>query len=384
MKNLLVSVFLLTTVHTVHQEKALTSPEDSSIPSTGNLFIITTDGFRWQEVFTGADSSLLHNAAYTPDTETIKMLYWDNDPEQRRKKLMPFFWNVLAKRGQLYGNRYYDNKVNISNTWAISYPGYHEIFTGNDDITVSTNKKISNNKVNVLEYLNSREAYMGRVAVFTSWDVFPYILNEKRNNLPVNAGYENIKDDFLSETELLINKVQEEGVNEKAATRHDALTFETAKEYLKKHQPKVLYIGLGETDEFAHIGRYDLYLQQAAQFDKMLAELWHWVQTTPDYKDNTTFIITTDHGRGSKPGKWSTHGYFTKGSSQTWLAVMGPGIQPAGEIKDKQQIFQKQLAQTIAAFMGERFQAEHDIAEPITLGTNSIYYDNGKSNSSNQ
>lgn len=99
----------------------------------------------------------------------------------------------------------------------------------------------------------------------------------------------------------------------------------------------------------------------------MIAELWHWVQTTPGYKDNTIFMITTDHGRGKKPGNWGKHGYFTAGSSQTWLAVLGPGIQPLGEIKEGQQIYQKQLAQTIAALLGEKFVANHTIAGALVL-----------------
>lgn len=368
MKNLLVSVFLLTTVGSaVQQEKPANTKEEFSIQPTGNLFIITTDGFRWQEVFTGADSTLISDEKFTPDTSTLRMLYWNSDVQERRKMLMPFFWNVLSKKGQLFGNRFFDNKVNVSNNWAISYPGYNEIFTGNDNNTISSNRKINNSNINVLEYLNSKDTYKGRVAAFTSWDVFPFILNEKRSGLLVNAGYEIITDDSLSRTEELINKVQNESVFEKESTRHDALTFETAKEYLKKNQPKILYLGLGETDEFAHHARYDLYLQQANQFDRMLAELWHWVQTTPGYKDNTTFIITTDHGRGKKSDKWSKHGYFTGGSSQTWLAVIGPGIQPLGEIKEDQQIYQKQLAQTVAALLGEKFEAEHDIAKAISI-----------------
>jgi len=356
MKNLLVSVFLLTTVaDTALQETASTSKvSNKRIQSSENVFVITIDGFRWQEIFNGADSSLINNESFTPDTATLKMMYWDNSGEERRKKLLPFFWNVLSRKGQLFGNRAYDNKVNVSNTWSISYPGYNEIFTGNDDINVSSNRKVNNININVLEYLNNKEAYKGKVVAFTSWDVFPYILGEKRNGLPVNA-------------EQLINKVQDEVIIEKEATRHDALTFETAKEYLKKNRPKILYLGLGETDEFAHNERYDLYLQQANNFDKMLAELWHWVQVTPGYKDNTTFIITTDHGRGKKSSKWGKHGYFTSGSSQTWLAVIGPGIEPLGEIKEDQQIYQKQLAQTIAALLGEKFEANHEIAKAIAM-----------------
>src|SRR6266705_3224211 len=77
----------------------------SDLPPVQNLFIITIDGFRWQEVFTGADSALISDGEFCPDTSTMKMMYWASDPKERRKKLMPFFWNVLAAKGQIYGNR---------------------------------------------------------------------------------------------------------------------------------------------------------------------------------------------------------------------------------------------------------------------------------------
>ena len=86
----------------------------------------------------------------------------------------------------------------------------------------------------------------------------------------------------------------------------------------------------------------------------MLAELWHLIQSTPEYKDNTSILITTDHGRGRK-NQWSEHGTFIKGSSQTWLAMMGPNIAPRGEIKEDDQIYSKQLANTMAKMVGEKF-----------------------------
>ena len=99
----------------------------------------------------------------------------------------------------------------------------------------------------------------------------------------------------------------------------------------------------------------------------MIEELWHYVQTTPGYKDNTTFIITTDHGRGSKTSKWTDHGTFIKGSSQTWLAIMGPGIEPLGEMKDKEQFYQAQIAQTIASLLGQKFISDESVAPAISL-----------------
>jgi Type I phosphodiesterase / nucleotide pyrophosphatase len=365
MKNLAACIIVLISIQLTDQPFRTTAGK-ANISPAGNIFIITLDGFRWQEVFTGADSALINNEEYTPDAATMKMLYWAPGAEGRRKKLLPFLWNVIGVKGQLYGNRHYDNKVNIANAYSISYPGYNEIFTGNTDFAISSNNKFENPNTNVLEYLNSKETFKGKVAAFTSWDVFPYILNEKRSGIILNSGYEKM-DDKTNPQQTLINKVQDEAVYNKTNTRHDMLTFLTAKEYIRTKQPKVVFLGLGETDEAAHYTRYDTYLEKASEADRMIAELWHWVQTTPGYKDNTTFMITTDHGRGKKTGIWSDHGMFVNGSSQTWLAVIGPTIKPAGEIKEDQQIYQKQLAQTIAALIGEEFVSDQPVAASVSF-----------------
>lgn len=331
----------------------------------GNLIIVTLDGFRWQEIYTGADADLINDVICTPDTSTLKMLYWSDSKEERRQKLMPFFWNVLAKKGQLYGNRHFQNKVNTANIYTFSYPGYNEIFTGNTDLLVSSNKKKPNKNINVLEYLNTKEEFKGKVVAFTSWDVFPYILNENRSGMMINSGYENMEGESVSENQAIINKVQSEAIYNKGGTRHDQLTFLTAKEYMQQHRPKVMFLGLGETDEYAHGGRYDLYLEQANKIDRMLAELWHWIQTTPGYKDNTTILITTDHGRGGRDKNWSSHSSFIRGSSQTWLAMIGPSIQPLGEIKENQQLYQEQIAGIIAGLVGEKFEPDYVTAKEV-------------------
>jgi hypothetical protein len=77
-----------------------------------NIFIITTDGFRWQEVFGGADPQLLSNPNLVADTAACNQMFGGTDPLERRKKLLPFFWQVIARKGQLAGNRQLNNKVN--------------------------------------------------------------------------------------------------------------------------------------------------------------------------------------------------------------------------------------------------------------------------------
>jgi hypothetical protein len=354
LKNLLTCIILFSALP-VSQPGEWKKPPPVHLSPAKNLFIITVDGFRWQEIFTGADASLISDPSHTPDTSTMKMLYWDNDPGERRKKLLPFLWNVMAAKGQLYGNRHFGNHVNTANLYRFSYPGYNEIFTGETDILVSSNKRKQNGNVNVLEYLEAKDEFKGKVVAFTSWDVFPYILNEERNGLLVNSGYENMQGDNLTSAQQVINVVQTDAVNYKGETRYDQLTFLTAKEYVQQHQPRVVFIGLGETDEYAHRGRYDLYLEQANKIDRMIAELWHWIQTTPGYKDNSSILITTDHGRGSRDSKWTSHSAFIGGSSQTWLAMIGPGIQPLGEMKNEQQLYQQQVAGMIAGLVGDKF-----------------------------
>jgi Metalloenzyme superfamily len=366
MKSIWASLILVMIIPSGFVQQQKNETVHHKLTPAANIFIITTDGFRWQELFNGADSLLLNSDEFTSDAETLATLYWAETKEERRKKLMPFFWSVIAAKGQIYGNRGFDNKVNTANAYSISYPGYNEIFTGMTDLTISSNGKNYNSNINVLEYLNTKPAFAGKVVAFTSWDVFPYILNEMRSGMLVNSGYESIKGIKLSQQQAVLNTVQEELVNEKTATRYDQLTFVAAKEYIKQYHPRVVYLGLGETDEFAHQGRYDLYLEQANKVDRMISELWHLVQTTPGYKNNSIFIITTDHGRGSRSSKWTSHGEFIRGSSQAWLAVIGAGITPIGEIKEKQQLYQQQIAQTIAGLAGEEFTV-NDIAPALSL-----------------
>src|SRR5664279_3909869 len=163
-----------------------------SSSKTKNVFIVTIDGIRCQEIFKGADPGIINNACYTADVDLAKLMYSDSSIEQNRKKLLPFFWNVIQQRGQLYGNRLYKNKVNVSNSYKFSYPGYNEILTGYPDLYVSSNEPKTNLNINVLEYLNSFDEFRSQVVAFTSWDIFPYILNKKRSGLKVNSGYDSV------------------------------------------------------------------------------------------------------------------------------------------------------------------------------------------------
>jgi len=335
---------------------------------TENVFIITLDGYRWQELFTGADSLLITNKEFVRDTAALKSAFWASTPSERRKILMPFFWSTIATEGRLFGNRKFGNNVNCSNSMWFSYPGYNEILTGAaDDENINSNKKIPNPNTTVLEFLNGLPAFKGKVAAFGSWDVFPYIINEERSGVPVNAGFEKATGANLSEREKFLNILQDEIPGPWGSVRLDAFTQYFAIEYLKKHQPRVVYVAYGETDDFAHGGQYDQYLNSARRTDGFIKDLWEWAQSNPRYRNKTTFIITTDHGRGTQPiASWRSHGDEISGADQIWLAVMGPDTPSGGEQRSPQQLYQNQVAATAAAFLDVDFTGKKTTGKKIT------------------
>ena len=148
--------------------------------------------------------------------------------------------------------------------------------------------------------------------------------------------------------------------------RPDVITYMAAREYLKAYKPKVLYIAFDETDDFAHGGMYDQYLGSAHAEDKMIADLWTTIQAMPEYKGKTTLLITCDHGRGDKnKDQWRDHGQKVEDANQIWFAVMGPDTKRVGEVAEPGQVYQKQFAATIAAFLGMEFKAAHPVADVI-------------------
>jgi len=320
---------------------------------TENIVLVTLDGLRWQEVFGGAADSLLNDPAHVPDTVQLQGLFAASSAEERREKLLPFFWKIIAKQGQLYGNRWKGNKVNCTNNFWFSYPGYNEIFSGHADPNIDSNDKIWNPNVTILEWLNKLPEYQGKVAAFGSWDVFPYIINKRRSGIPVNAGFETAQSDNLTAKEIFLNELLPQMPSPWATVRLDAFTHHYALEYLKRQHPKALYIAYGETDDFAHDGRYDHYLKSARQTSNWLEELWSYLQKDPFYQDKTTLLITTDHGRGDRPkSAWKSHGKSYKGSDAIWLAVIGPDTPALGAVNENGQLFQNQIAKTVAAFLG--------------------------------
>jgi hypothetical protein len=332
---------------------------------TRNILLVTTDGLRWQEIFSGADPALMNKA--NGGVENLSLLteeFSGETPEIRRKALLPFLWNVMAKNGQLYGNANAGSEAKVTNGRNFSYPGYNEIFTGWPDPSIDSNDKNQNGNVTVLEWLNGQEEFHRRIAAFGSWDRFPYILNSARSRIRVVAGWRPLIGRGLSTEEWLLSRLVLETPRIWDDCTYDTFTFHAALEYFKRQRPRVLYIGLGETDEFGHAGRYDHYLHAAHRVDSYLRILWETVQSLPDYRGVTTLILTTDHGRGDAPVEWKGHGAKVKGSERIWIGFLGPDTPALGERTGVAPVTQSQIAATLANFLGLDYRASAPKAAP--------------------
>ncbi|SFB61209.1 alkaline phosphatase family protein [Algoriphagus aquimarinus] len=326
---------------------------------TENVILITLDGMRWQEVFTGADSLLVDDTGMIETPGSLLPDFWDVNPLKRREMLFPFLWNTIAKEGQIYGNRAFGNKVNNQNTMWFSYPGYNEFLSGfADDKRITSNDKMNNPNKTMLEYLNEMPEYNGKVLAFGSWDVFPYIVNEERSGIPVNAGFDIAKGDDLSPEELLTNKMQSEIRGPWGGVRLDVFTQNYAMAALKNQKPKVTYISYGETDDWAHENHYDQYIWSAKQTDAYIKEIWDFVQSDPQYKDKTTLIIGTDHGRGTTKTSWTGHGSSIHNAGEIWLAAIGPDTPALGEVKSDGQLQSAMVARTVFKLLGLEYPDE--------------------------
>ena len=327
MKRIITIASLLLVINSTHGQTA------------ENIIIISTDGYRWQELFKGMDSSIANNPKFNQGDSSYIF-------EKYRK---------------------FDNKVNNANPHWFSYPGYSEIMTGFADTAIDSNEHPPNPHVTVLEFLNRQPKFKNKVVAFGAWNAFDRILNQQRSGIPVFSAFDTIGGKNPTANEKLINAMMQESYRPFGnAECLDVFTHFAAMEYLKTKKPKVLYIAYGETDEWAHHSQYRSYLDAARLVDEWIKQIWNFIQNDPQYRNKTAVFITTDHGRGDiNKEEWTSHGSSIADAYEIWFAAIGTGVNAGGEQKNNVQLHQDQFAQTIAKLLGYTYKAKHPVSPEI-------------------
>lgn len=334
---------------------AETAPGAQQGATTDNLILITLDGARTEEIFGGLDvdvlRSTLREGQKLEDHPTYRR-FWAESPEARREKLLPFFWGVLMKsQGSIAGNRKLESSVRLSNGHHFSYPGYAEILLGEaHDQEIKSNDPLRNPFATVLEVIGERlRLRKEQVATFASWGVFSAIAEHREGATFINAGLKG----FDSEDAQLrqLSKLQFETLTGWDSMRQDAYTFRFAMAHLQSARPHVMYLALGETDDWAHDGRYDQVLEAYARSDRYLKELWEWLEAQSEYRGRTHVLLTTDHGRGHTTKDWRDHNNKVTGADHVWIAFVSPCMTQRGEWRNHAPLSTNQIAATLAGWM---------------------------------
>ena len=334
-----------------------------------NVVLIVTDGLRWQEVFRGADSTLANRKwGGVEDTVGFRREFVRPDPRSARETLLPFIWKVIGRDGRLFGDSAVGSIATVTNGLKFSYPGYSEMITGHADPRIDRNDAPANPNLTVFEWLEHQAGLGGRVAVFGTWDAFPRIFNRERSRLPIRAAWETPFAADAGPAEATINRLYATTTRLWSDVAYDGFMQAAVLEYVRTQHPRVLFVGYGETDEWAHSRRYDQTLASAHRVDAFIAELWRTMQAIPQYRGRTTFIITTDHGRGGTLTDWTDHGRDVAGAENIWIAVLGPDTPGGGDERDTAPVNQSQIAATLAAAVGFDYPAAEPAAAPPISG----------------
>lgn len=304
------------------------------------LVFVTIDGYRWQDLFRGADPDLVTDARY-------RARYVD--VSDRAQALTPFLLS-FAQDGALIGNRDAGSCARVTNDYWFSYPGYAEMLAGRPNRRVRYNAAIPNDDVTVLERLSQAGV---SVSVFAEWAVMRAILNVERSGLPlfVTPDYD---------------------------APHDPQVIPAARAALTD-PPRVLWVALGDTDNRAHEGKYEEYLAAATESDNFVREIWEAYQANPRTAGRTTMIVTADHGRGEAANeRWRGHGSGRwrhvivpglrhVGSDAIFIAARGPGVAAAPQYNAGNCASVSQIAATLLAVLGEESLAQPDMAPPLEV-----------------
>ena len=303
------------------------------------VILITLDGVRWQEFFNGSDPLL---------NKDVSQSYLGNS--------FPIFWKKHAQNSTIFGHRESKSPMTVDGT-PVSLPGYKSIFLGHDHDCNDNN--CGRVLTETFPERIARELKLNKyqVAGFSSWGKIELALEHDPGNIFVNTNITDVDDETVDSVIDSLNALQKlDPPKGWGGARRDIYTWAQGMYYLQKHQPRFLYIGLDDSDEYGHLNQYEKYLATLHQYDKWIDELITQLKSMGDYGINTTIIITTDHGRG-KGKKWTGHADFSWNphiftGKHIWCAMLGNQVKPLGIVKKVKGKSHQSIRPTIELLFG--------------------------------
>jgi hypothetical protein len=220
----------------------------------------------------------------------------------------------------------------------VSLPGYREIFSGRPAGGCTSNACGRLRDATLLDELAD-------VVVMASWEGYEGAVARAPGAVAISAG----RRGGVTRDRVRINAQTAAWLDRGAAAgawpghddyRPDRFTEELVLSYLDSRQPRVLVVGLGDTDEHAHRGNLAAYRAALSDADAFIGALER--RLDPE----TILIVTTDHGRSPT---FADHG-DDDASGQVWLVAAGGPLPRRGLVYAPHHL--RDLAPTLRALLG--------------------------------
>jgi len=281
------------------------------------VVLVVLDGARWQDVFLGADPQLAAEASVAAPRADV---------------LMPHLHALIADRGAAMGAPGHGAPLVASGPNYVSLPGYTEIFTGRPANGCRDNDCAPTRIPTVMDEVAARSRAPGGAVVIASWERIERAASADPARLVLSVGRsrvshgEALRDDDVAR-ELLDRGAHADPFPGYGDFRPDRMTAAVALHYLETKRPRLMFLGLGEPDEYAHRGDYAGYLGSLRASDAVLGELFAALDRMGTRGRHTTVLVTADHGRGRD---YRFHGRDFPESARVWLVAAGAGVEARG------------------------------------------------------
>jgi alkaline phosphatase len=293
----LILFFALDLVACANNEKPLAEP---SSYKTKNVVIVVVDGPRYTETWGSADHALV-----------------------------PHMQNDLLKNG-IINTSFYNTGYTYTNS------GHSAITTGVKQPIDNGGNELPKNPSMFQLWLEASGNPRTKAWIVTSKDKLEILADTKNKNY---AGK------FIASTNCGEN-------GNGSGYRADSTTFRIAKQVLSQEKPNLLLVNLKDPDANGHANNWKGYLAGIKNSDEYVYQLWQFIQNDPNYRDQTTFIVTNDHGRhlnGHADG-FVSHGDNCDGCRHINFFASGPDFKKNALIHTEYN--QTDIPATVAELLG--------------------------------
>lgn len=319
-----------------------------------HVVVVAIDGVRWQDVFLGADPGLA------------------NPSERSRVRagstVVPELHRIAQTDGVLLGGD--DSRVFVSSPSTVSLPGYSELFAGRTP-TCSNNACPPTREPTLLDAWQRRDT-AATLAVVSSWPRIPDVAAADRSKLLISAGRHSTRNLDGLRRDADLGRALERGKSANPFPgdeeyRPDRFTAEVALRLLELTEPSFLFLGLGDTDEYAHQRSYASYLDALGSADRVIRRIHNWLAAQQRLGRRTLLMVTTDHGRAAS---FQDHGN-SKEAARIWMLWAGSALRATG-YPSTPDIRLADVAPTLSGLLGldpgRGSQTGRDLTETITFG----------------